>query len=106
MSLKQLINSGVSKKINKNRTKVYLVKKFKRAVGYARILQKVCDKGCEKRTGLECEAYASYLSGMYYFESERWEQTIEQFAKSYNIYNEILKVCDQFEAGLYQEKIE
>lgn len=32
MSLKQLINSGISKKINKRKTKTYLVKKLKKSI--------------------------------------------------------------------------
>lgn len=102
MALKQFINTtGVSKKVNKKRTKVYLVKKIKKAVLYANQLQEVCEARTEKRTALEAEAYVSYLKGLHYFETEKWERAIDFFVKCYNIYEQILKVCDQFSQGLY-----
>lgn len=35
MGLKQLINSGVNSKINKNKTRGHLLKKFKKAIIHA-----------------------------------------------------------------------
>ncbi|CAK86775.1 unnamed protein product (macronuclear) [Paramecium tetraurelia] len=106
MTLKQLINSGVNKKINKRQVKVYLVKKFKRAIQYSKQLTTICELRTEKRTSLESEAYNWYLQGLYHFETEKWEKALESFAKCYTIYEQIIKVCDQFSSGVYQERLE
>ncbi|KAM3131641.1 hypothetical protein pb186bvf_016305 [Paramecium bursaria] len=106
MGLKQLINSGVNSKINKNKTRGHLLKKFKKAIIHADQLQKITQGRTEQRTILESESYFYYLKALYYFENEKWESAIEYLAKCYGIYNQIMKVCDQFEQTIYQERID
>jgi len=87
MALKQEANTEPRKKF-------HLLKKFKKAVKYSQVLEKLCNEPpslCDAKTKLETQAYAAYLSGIYYFEIESWVKAQEYLKKAQAIY---MKLCD------------
>lgn len=86
--------------------KFHLRKKFRRAVAYARVLQKTCADRTEQQTALEASSYCAFLEGMYYFEVEKWDEAQAAFMTCRSIYSQILKVSDSMQAILYKEKLE
>lgn len=49
---------------------------------------------CSQKSALEAEAYSEYLTGLYNFEIEHWENSLTNSAKALEIYNELMKISD------------
>ena len=43
---------------------------------------------------MEAEAYAEYMTGLYNFEIEHWENSLVNSAKALEIYKELIKISD------------
>ena len=89
------------------RKKFHLVRKYKKAVKYALSLQTICNSSpkCDARTKLEASAYAAYLSGLFYFETEEWQKAMEHLKKSQTIYEKLFQaISDEEMANQYRQR--
>ncbi|CAG2162591.1 unnamed protein product [Oppiella nova] len=97
MQLKQEANTEPRKKF-------HLIRKYKKAVKYAQSLQTICNSSptkCDARTKLESSAYASYLTGLFYFEAEEWLKANELLKKSQTIYEKLFQAIADEEVAVY-----
>lgn len=103
MSLRQEFST------NKNanpRMKFQIRRKFLKALQWAKLLKGVTKKYTDDKSALEAEAYSEYMSGVYHFEIEQWETSLNSFLRCRTIYEELSKVADSLQKILYKEKIE
>ncbi|CAG2110757.1 unnamed protein product [Medioppia subpectinata] len=101
MQLKQEANTEPRKKF-------HLIRKYKKAVKYAQSLQTICNSSptkCDARTRLESTAYASYLTGLFHFETEQWLKANEYLKKSQTIYEKLFHaIADEEVAVHYRQR--
>ena len=100
MQLKQEANTEPRKKF-------HLVRKYKKAVKYALNLQSICNSSptkCDARTKLESSAYASYLTGLFYFETEEWVKANEYLKKSQTIYEKLFQAIGDEEVAIHYKQ--
>lgn len=103
MALKQEANT-------EHRKKFHLIRKLRKSVLYARGLYQLCNEEptkCDARTKLESQAYFCYLSGIYYFETEKWRKASAALQKAQAIYTKLCEVIGDDElAVLYRQRLD
>lgn len=103
MALKQDANT-------EHRKKFHLIRKLKKSVQYAHELLILCNREptkCDARTKLESQAYYSYLSGIFYFETEKWRKASNLLQKAQAIYTKLCEaIGDEDTAVLYKQRID
>jgi signal recognition particle subunit SRP68 len=57
-------------------------RRLAKAVFYAKNLEQLCSTRADKKSLLEAEAYAAYMSGSFLLEKEKWDEALQFFAKS------------------------
>ncbi|XP_054160646.1 signal recognition particle subunit SRP68-like [Oppia nitens] len=101
MQLKQEANTEPRKKF-------HMMRKYKKAVNYGNSLQTICNTEptkCDARTKLEASAYASYLTGLFYFETEEWIKASEFLKKAQTIYEKLFQtIADEEVAAHYKQR--
>ncbi len=100
MQLKQEANTEPRKKF-------HLLRKYKKAVKYALTLQSICNENpskCDARTKLESRAYADYLNGLFYFETEEWLKAMDYLKKAQTIYEKLFQAIGDEEVALYYKQ--
>lgn len=89
------------------RKKFHLVRRYKKAVKYALSLQAICISSpkCDARTKLEASAYAAYLSGLFFFETEEWHKAMDHLKKAQTIYEKLFQaISDEDVANHYRQR--
>lgn len=103
MSLKQESNT-------EHRKKFHLIRKLRKSVVYAKELLDLCHEEptkCDARTKLESQAYYCYLSGIYFFETEKWRKASNFLQKAQAIYVKLFEaIRDDDSASLYQDRLD
>ncbi|RWS15026.1 Signal recognition particle protein-like protein [Dinothrombium tinctorium] len=87
MALKQEANTEPRKRF-------HLIRRLFKAVKNAEELERLCNEEptkCDARTKLESQAYCAYLTGIFYFETEKWTKAQEYLKKAQAIY---VKLCE------------
>eukprot|EP00828_Plagiopyla_frontata_P047580 TRINITY_DN8839_c0_g1_i15.p1 TRINITY_DN8839_c0_g1~~TRINITY_DN8839_c0_g1_i15.p1 ORF type:complete len:375 (+),score=68.00 TRINITY_DN8839_c0_g1_i15:167-1291(+) len=105
MDLKQKLTNDTQMKENR-RLKFHIRRKLAKAIKWAKILAQITQKQAEQKSALEAEAYAEYLTGLYNFEIEHWDNSLVNSAKALEIYKELIKISDTLDQIVFKEKIE
>lgn len=77
-----------------NRTRFHMIRRFQKAVSYARSLESLCNEEptvCDLITKLESQAYAAFVEGMYLFEREQWSEASDKLKMSQAIYTRLME---------------
>ncbi|KAI8810985.1 hypothetical protein BJ742DRAFT_737116 [Cladochytrium replicatum] len=77
----------------KPRKKHHLIQKLRRAAQAANELQTVSGNVVDARTMLELQAYAESMEGYVYFEQQKWNEALENFAAARTIYERLAKAA-------------
>jgi signal recognition particle subunit SRP68 len=73
MQLKQEANTEPRKKFR-------LVNRLKKCVKFASELEKLSEsEKCDARTKLEAQGYSSLISGQFFFETQKWNESLKFF---------------------------
>lgn len=93
------------------RKKFLVQKKLKRASQFARILERVCANGKVKslldgRSVLEVQAYHAWIDGLYSFETQRWEQALDQFAFARTLYGKLAETGNAEQEALCHARMD
>lgn len=92
------------------RKKFHMARKFRKAVFWAVKLRDLCNEEnskCDARTKLETCAYADYLQGLFYFETDQWQKASDLLKNAQNIYEQLFSVINDEEILLfYKQKVE
>lgn len=90
-----------NKKISKgNKNKHTIIKKFRRALDWAKRLEQACMKNAEKKTAIEAEAYKLYLEGLVSFEIEEFSAASQSYIKCREILSQLEKVSDSVTSSI------
>jgi signal recognition particle subunit SRP68 len=73
MQLKQESNSEPRKKF-------HLINRLRKAIRFAADLEKLSQSSkCDARTKLEAQGYSSLINGQFYFETQKWKESLNFF---------------------------
>lgn len=87
------------------RVKFHIIRRFKKAVKWARTLTSLSKNIVDAKTALEIEAYECWLNGILLLEQEHWKDSFNSSAKARTIYEQMVKMGDTDEQDLFNERV-
>jgi signal recognition particle subunit SRP68 len=90
------------------RKRFHLLNRLRKAIKYAKELERLSGLNkCDARTKLEAQGYASILNGQFFFETEKWEKSLNCFGLAKKIYEKLSAALEGDDAQTYYlQKVE
>lgn len=91
-----------------HRKKFHSIRKLKKGVLYARLLQNLCSRDptpCDARTKLESQAYYQYLNGLLHFETEQWRLASKCLKSSQTLYIKLCESVGDEASAIYRQRV-
>jgi len=90
------------------RKKYHMINRLRKARKYAEMLDSLCANSdrVDARTKLETKAYASWLTGTFYFETGEWSEAKSTLSQAQTIYESLSQAVGEEEGNLFRQKMD